>query len=501
MTTIRFRRPQRWFGALALVLTLSLAASGPALSAEPSPAPEGDLTQIELPINPTAFVQLEVQGITRQGDPYTETGYGLIVDPTGLVLAPANLVAPDAPGVAIRYGDWNIAATINSITVHASPTIGAPASATYTGGVLAVDGYLDIAVVLIEAPGVTFAAVPASTATRNVGEKVVVIDAGPLVLGGNITPTAYEGTITEKGTYSRIPDDPAWLATSVPGFDRPAGATLVTDESGLGLALPTSNPAYAPANDVWGWLPSLINPLLVAATAGASYTSPYVVAGTGTEAYQARGWFAADDPCAAAETDMIENYPSGTNRIAAAWDATGMTEGEDVFNVWFDPVEQILDAVGTFTWGTGSGDCVWAGFNAEEGGSLPEREYGVSVFVGGTLRQVAFMRTAVQADQPAGSFNVVGRVIDADTGDPIEFAFVTLLKPGTDLGTWFDNPDETQVASTAITDENGEYSTEPPVAPAVYPFLIQAFGYQAIGGTLNLTEGGFLPDIALASLE
>ena len=38
-------------------------------------------------------------------------------------------------------------------------------------------------------------------------------------------------------------------------------------------------------------------------------------------------------------------------------------------------------------------------------------------------------------------------------------------------------------------------------APAVYPFLIQAFGYQAIGGDLDLTEGGFLPDIALTSLE
>ena len=133
MTTIRFRRPQRWFGALALALTLSLAASGPGLTADPSPAPSGDLTQIDLPINPTAFVQIEVQGITREGDPYTETGFGLIVDPTGLILAPANLVAPDAPGVAIRYGDWNIAATIDSITVHASPTIGAPASATYTG--------------------------------------------------------------------------------------------------------------------------------------------------------------------------------------------------------------------------------------------------------------------------------------------------------------------------------------------------------------------------------
>jgi hypothetical protein len=501
MTTIRFRRPQRWFGALALALTLALAASGPALTADPSPAPSGDLTQIDLPINPTAFVQIEVQGATREGDPYTETGFGLIVDPSGLILAPANLVAPDAPGVAIRYGDWNIAATINSITVHASPTIGAPASATYTGTVLAADGYLDVAVVGLEAAGVTFAAVPTSSATRNPGEKVVVIDAGPLVLGGKITPTAYEGTITEEGTYSRIPDDPAWLDTDVPGFDRPSGAVLVTDESGLGLALPTSNPAYAPATTVWGWLPSLINPLLVAGATGASYTSPYVVAGTGTEAYLARGWFAADDPCAAAETDMVDSYPPGTNQIAAAWDATGMTEGEDVYNVWWDPIEQILDAVGEFTWDSGSEGCVWAGFSAEEGSSLGEREYAVSVFVGGTLRQVTFMQTEVQSDQPAGSFNVVGRVVDADTGEPIEFAFVTVLKPGVDLGTWFDNPDETQVASTAITDENGEYSTEPPVAPAVYPFLIQAFGYQTIGGNLNLSEGGFLPDIALTSLE
>ena len=425
----------------------------------------------------------------------------MIVDPSGIILAPANLVAPDAPGVAIRYGDWNVAATIQSITVHTSPAIGQPASATYTGTVLAVDGYLDVAVLGLEAAGVTFAAVPSSSATRAVGEQVVVIDAGPLTIGGPINPIAYQGTIVAQGPYSRIPDDPAWISTDVPGFDGPAGGVLVTDASGLGIALPTSNPAYAPASSVWGWLPSLINPVLTAAAAGASYSSPYVVAGTGTEAYQARGWFAAEDPCAAAETDMVDSYPPGTNQIAAAWDATGMTEGEDVFNVWWDPVEFILDAVGTFQWGLGSEDCVWAGFNAGEGGTLAEREYAVSVFVGGTLRQVTFMQTAVKGDTPAGSFNVVGRVVDADTGEPIEFAFVTVLKPGTDLQAWFNEPDETQVASTAITDENGEYSTEPPVAPAVYPFLIQAFGYQPVGGNLNLEQGGFLPDIALSSLE
>ena len=67
----------------------------------------------------------------------------------------------------------------------------------------------------------TFAAVPASTATRNVGEKVVVIDAGPLVLGGNITPTAYEGTITDQGTLLPDPGRSGLALHRPPGL-RPA---------------------------------------------------------------------------------------------------------------------------------------------------------------------------------------------------------------------------------------------------------------------------------------
>jgi len=245
----------------------------------------------------------------------------------------------------------------------------------------------------------------------------------------------------------------------------------------------------------------VIHPLLVAAAAGDSYTTPYVVAGTGTEAYEAGGWSTALDPCAATDTDIVDTYPAGTNRIAAVFNATGMTEGEDVYNVWWDPVERVIDAVGEFQWAGPSENCVWAGLNAGEGQAFPNGEHALSVFVGGTLRQVTLVKTEIKADQPAGSINVVGRVINADTGDPIEFAFVTILQPGVDIGAWYDNPDETQVAATAITDPDGEYSTEPAVAPGIYGLLIQAFGYQAVDGPLDLTEGGFLPDIALAPLE
>ncbi|MBM4409042.1 MAG: hypothetical protein FJ038_10715 [Chloroflexi bacterium] len=108
------RAGHRWFGVLTLALSFVLAASGPALAASPNPTtgPDGGPVEVDVPINPTAFVQIEVEGIDRNGNPFTKAGYGLIIDETGVILAPANLVAPDAPGVAVGYHDWSIPATV-----------------------------------------------------------------------------------------------------------------------------------------------------------------------------------------------------------------------------------------------------------------------------------------------------------------------------------------------------------------------------------------------------
>lgn len=501
MTPTHRPRRRSGFGALTLGLTLVLAGSGPALAASPQPSPGTTVTQVDLPINPTAIVQISVEGLLRTGEPFSGEGFGVIVDPTGLILAPANLVAPDAPGVAVRYTDWELPAGVTTITVHTVPTQGQPASATFTGRVLAADGYLDLAIVGLESPGVTFAAAPLSTATRTIGERVVVVDAGSLVTGGLIEPAAYAATISETGPNVRIPTDPAWLSTDlVPPDELTAGQLLITDESGSLVALPAFNPWFSPPAVAWGWVPSLTTPLIDAARAGSTYTTPYVVAGTGNESYTFNGW-TAPDPCTASVPGVTQTYPEGTAQITAHFNGADMTEGEDVVNVWWDPVERTLDAIGSFQW-TGPGEgCVSSSLNAGEDSSLPNREYALTVFVGGTLRQVASERTEVKADVPAGSINVTGRVVDADTGQPIEFAFVVVLKQGVDLGTWFNNPDDTQVAANAITDEDGAYQTEPAIAPGVYPFLIQAFGYQPVGGNLDITQGGFLADIALTSLE
>lgn len=500
MTSHHPRRRSR-FGALTLALSFVLAGSGPALAASPQPSPGTTVTPVDLPINPTSLVQIAVEGLWRDGEPFTAEGFGVIVDPTGLILTQALLVAPDAPGVAVRYTDWDLPAGVSSITVRTAPAQGQPVSASFTGRVLAADGYLDLAIVGLESPGVTFAAAGLSTATRAVGESVVVVDAGTLVSGGPIDPLAFAATITEAGGNARIPTDPSWLATDlVPPDNLIPGQLLITDESGLLVALPAYSPWLSPPSVAWGWVPSLGVPLLDAARSGATYTTPHVVPGTGTEAYTFNGW-TDPEPCVSSAPVVMEAYPEGTSQITAHFDGADMTEGEDVVNVWWDPVERTLDAIGSFQW-NGPGDgCVSSSLNAGEGSSLPNREYALTVFAGGTLRQVASERTEVKADVPAGAINVIGRVVDADTGQPIEFAFVVVLKQGVDLGTWFNNPDDTQVAANAITDEDGTYTTEPAIAPGVYPFLIQAFGYQAVGGNLDITQGGFLADIALTALE
>lgn len=497
-------RPRRtsWFGALTLATAFVVAGSGPAMAAAPSPSADPDgPAAVDLPINPTSIVQIEVEATDRQGNGYSAAGFGVIVDATGLILAPANLVAPDANGVAVRYGDWNIAAAVSSITIHATPVAGQAASDTYTGRVLAVDGYLDVAVVGIDpAPSVTFTAVGLSTATRAPGESVVVIDAGPLAPGGFIQPSAYAATIIDQGGDTRVPTDPSWLATDFAPEAISSGGFIITDDSGLIVGLPTLNPAYAPPSALWGWLPSVVGPIVEAARTGADYETPSVVAGTGEETYEFLGWTDAETPCASPGGQTRDTFPQGTTRIAAAFTASGMTEGEDIFNVWWDPVGRTLDAVGEHQWQGDPSGCASTALNAGDQ-PLPNREYALTVFAGGTLRQIASVRTTVEENAPAGSFNVVGRIVDADTGQPVEFAFITILKPGTDVGTWFNNRDDTQIASSAITEADGTYSTEPPIPPAIYPFVIDAFGYQSVGGNLNLTQGGFLPDIALTSLE
>jgi hypothetical protein len=76
-----------------------------------------------------------------------------------------------------------------------------------------------------------------------------------------------------------------------------------------------------------------------------------------------------------------------------------------------------------------------------------------------------------------------------------------VLDQGVDPQTWFGNPLDDQVAAQGTSATDGTYETAPPLAPAVYPFVLTAPGYFPIGGTLDITGGGFLDDFQLVAAE
>src|SRR3990172_8674236 len=148
-TAMRLRSHVRW---VAVVTSFVLLIGGPvsALGADPSaspgssgaasspsPSPSAPPISIALPIDPRAVVGLRATG-TQDGRSWIRQGYGVVVDPAGLILAPATVVAPDAPGLAMGYQDPFVYATVDEIVVYTSSGPGQPLVSAFVGKVVAV---------------------------------------------------------------------------------------------------------------------------------------------------------------------------------------------------------------------------------------------------------------------------------------------------------------------------------------------------------------------------
>ena len=497
------RLPVRAVALVLLVLVVDLVGvpvPDGTRAAAPSQSPGANVSPVASPVDPRSLVMVLTGGL-KGGRPWGASGFGVFLDPSGLILAPATVVAPDASGVAVRYSDPNLPATVTEIAIGIFPGNGGPPAFPYIGKVVAVDGYLDLAIVALAehtitgpvAPGsVTVPAIQLSSATIGAGRSVVVLE-------NTQRNTAVTTTTTESTSDARLAPRAAELVTAMPNDGAWPGQNLILDASGALIAFPSFNPQQPPGT-VRGRPYPLIQPLLAAARAGTPYVSPFVVAGTGSERLDFTSWVKEASPCGATSSPVTA-YPSRPSVITALYAASGFTSQEDYLWLWYDPTDYRFVATGTGRWDGAPSRCHSLSLTAPPGGSLPDGRYGLGVFAGGNLRMVSIVETAVGDEAAAaGRLSVRGRLVDADTLEPIEGGFVFLLKPGVDVGSWFADRDDSQVASSGVTEADGDYVLQPAVARGLYGFVADAFGYQPWGGLVRL-ETDHLSDLGLVPLE
>ena len=434
---------------------------------------------------------------SRDGTPFQATAVGVVVDASGLILAPASVVAPDSPGVAVQYGDPDLPAQVSQITVSLGTPTGAGQARGRSATVVAADGYLDLAILAVTGSGqpLRLTTMPLSRATPATGDPVT---------WSTLTPGAIATMAETAGTGQtiddpRIADGPAWLTSDILTGDADPGGALV-DADGALLAYPVWAPGHRWMN-VSGRPAALVEPLLAAARSGSRYAPPYTVGGTGQESIDFVSWAGTEDPCnvPADERGELLDYPTGTDRITVTFGWDGFSDGEDILEVWYDADPESSDPVLVTTasrWAFGpAGECLSLGIFNGDGSAIADGTYGVRVLAGGRLRTVGDATTTI-GREPDG-INLKGRIVNADTGKGVKEALVILLVPGTEIQEWLDNPSDRQVAASDTSDKKGYYETAPPITPGEYPFLVYAEGYRIIGGSLDLTTGSYLDDLQL----
>ena len=244
----------------------------------------------------------------------------------------------------------------------------------------------------------------------------------------------------------------------------------------------------------------MIAPVVAAVKAGTPYVSPYLIPGTGTEAAPFTGFGNTEPPCNT--TTPVATYPTGTTAVSVLLGYSGFTDGEDLLDLWFDPDKQQIIGYRLRQWAFGpTGTCFSNEITASQGTPLPDGSYSYNLFAGGDLHFVTGAKTTVgQPGAGNGLVAVTGRIIDADTGKPIPWVFVYILKPGTDPQAWSQTGSQADVASLGLSEDDGTFVTDPAIQPGQYPFVIIPFdNHQAIGGTVTIPADGKLGDIKLTA--
>ncbi|GJM42527.1 MAG: hypothetical protein DHS20C20_28090 [Ardenticatenaceae bacterium] len=471
-----------------------------------APTPESDGTSSEVASIErlqAATVQIFAKQVNNGRLQTVWTGSGTIVSADGIILTNAHVAAPTSPGLAILYNDPDMLfdEEPDQLVVALSKSADQPPTEAYIAELAAADGALDLAVIKITAD---LEGNALDTSSLNL-PFVEMGDSDTIGLGDEIRILGYPGAGGETITFTRgnvagfesqnRVGDRAWIKTD---------ATISPGNSG-GLGVNAAGQIIGVPSFGQEAIGGAINrmrainyalPLLTAAEESSSYTTPYVVQGTGQETFTHITWaddYSDEDGCALGPR---QSYPSNTTFAVAIFEFSGLANGEQVLIAWWLDDELISTVILEWSEGT-SGDCSPFYFH-NYGDPIANGNYAIEIYVGGELEYAGGAETAVGGAAVNNSDNtgnttktgvlVDGEILDADSGKPLNGAVIFVLQPGTDLDAWLDNPDDASIFTYAETDQKGYFFLPEPLQRGVeYPGVVGKTGYRNNEGFLEFS--------------
>lgn len=521
----KFSKHLALFFSILAVAALACQAASPAVEPIEPAAPSTTTTDGQLSSATRANLiaaTVQIFGLFNEGGELVPgyVGSGTLLSPSGLILTNAHVASPASQG---DPGNEPDALGIAMIVSEDKPAV-----PSYIARVLAVDGFLDLAVIQITSTINGTSVDPSSlnlpyvqmgnSDTVHVGDNINIF--GFPSIGGN-TITFTKGTVS--GFSSEDPlGDRAWIKTDATISGGNSGG-LAADGNGNIIGVPTiaassrdaetsdcrqvqdtNGDGVVDRNDscvpIGGFLNgirpvNLALPLIQAAQAGRQYTSPYaqsgVVSNPGSGSESATNFVWLDTSISTASKcdwadSTVNSYSDSALCIAAGFEYSGMIDGQLLVEHWYFNNEKVAEYSYAWEWGENG---LFGTFLPNEGNPMPAGMYRVELFAGDALTPMGDSpavtvasgsgnQSQPQPSSSAGTVTVYGVIYDSATNRAIPGAYVFVLTPGTTYDQWAASDyADSYISAYLETDASGKYKITDIPRNTEFTLVFAAQGY------------------------
>lgn len=448
------------------------------------------------------------------------SGSGTIISSNGLILTNAHVASPASQGDTSDEPD---ALAIGVMDKEDKPPV-----FLYYANVKAVDGYLDLAVIQITSTMDGAYVDPDSlnlpyvqmgnSDDLHVGDHIDIF--GFPGIGGD-TITFTDGNVSGFTAEDGI-GDRAWIKTDATFAGGNSGG-LAANDAGYIIGVPTIASSGSEGNitdcrvvqdtngdgeldsgdtciPIGGFINGLrpVNlalPLIKAAQSGQQYASPFggsdqpTSNGSGNEAFGQITWYTGSGGADCEMVDQVSSFASGTYSMAAAFDFSGMTDGEPWAEEWTVDGDVLYSS--DYVWNLGRQGTTYSCLYNETQ-PMPDGNYHVEFYAGENYDRLTQGDVTVggggggnpnpNVDQ--GVVTVFGQVYDVNSNNPLPDAEIYVLNPGTTYANWkANNYADADIYSFTTSDYQGNYTLPDKLALNIgYTFVVYKDGYSITFG-------------------